>query len=65
MITSISCPDCKNLIPINTLELLKGQGFNCTKCFATVSISNESKSQVQMAIEKLYKIKENNVNDKK
>lgn len=57
---SISCPICGTAIPFEITRLLQGERFMCSKCNAAISLTNESRPQVQNAIEKLNKLKRGN-----
>lgn len=57
---TIPCPICKTAIPFDITRLLQGERFKCPKCDAKITLSSESRPQVQNAIDKLNKIKQSN-----
>lgn len=50
MQTQIGCPDCGNLIPVDTKLLLSGQSFMCARCSLSVSLALESRNVVHEAV---------------
>jgi len=57
---SIPCPICSTAIPFEITRLLQGERFVCPKCNAAISLTNESRPQVQDAMDKLNKLKQGN-----
>lgn len=57
---SISCPICGTAIPFEITRLLQGERFVCSKCNAAISLTSESRPQVQDAMDKLNKLKQGN-----
>lgn len=56
---SIPCPICKTAIPFEITRLLQGERFVCPKCNAAISLTNESRPQVQEAMDKLNRLRQN------
>ena len=55
--SSINCPDCGNVIPIDTKQLLIGARFNCFNCKVSIGLSSESKNIVEDTVQKFEKLK--------
>ena len=57
---SIPCPVCSTAIPFEVMRLLQGERFVCPKCDAAISLTSESRPQVQDTMDKLNKLKQGN-----
>ncbi len=53
----IPCPVCKNRIPIDLHQLIKGVQFSCPTCMAAIGLAAESREVVTDAVTNLDKFK--------
>ena len=60
MQTIINCPVCQNPISVDTNGLLKGDGFSCLICHASIKIHSESIPDATKVFTKFNELVKNN-----